>query len=341
MAPPSKHEPSNLSRLQLILDQMPHAFDTQAFHGTTPLHLAFHLRRYSAAKHLIERGANQALRDKQGRSVLHHLLDPDAEPALPASMFAAFWDLLDPALARSLATERMRGPAEAEFPLFYTPLAYWLSNETDSDDKKDTESSADLLRTILSKSNGAGLRVLDAAGNYPMHVAIRKRQPKLARVLLEFNPSMLGWENATGKTPLDILDREAERETLDFARRLSRGLGERYVVYKDNGKGVEWRMDEKVEFWRDVKEMKAKMGMKVGRRLASVFEANQLVRSLEVYREARERKERESEREKEREERESEGGQGQGRDEDSALGELGSFLRDARSEEENYEVEEF
>lgn len=324
MSPPSKSD--GLSRLQTVLDKMPKALDCQALDGMTPLHLAFQLRRYSAAKYLIERGANQALRDKHGRNILHHLLDAQAGP-LPSKMFEAMWDLIDPELVQSLATERMRG-TESDFPLFHTPLAYWLTSDGDhNQDVTQRAHSCDLLRAILNKSNGAGLGTMDGAGNYPIHTAIKKTHPALARVLLQYDPEILSWENATGKTALDILDREFERETLDFAHRLAKSIGVAEVVYGVPGAG--FRADEKAGFWQEVR------GLGNGKRkLVSVFEANQLVRSLDVYQEARERREREELR------REGQAVGSGAEDEHHALKELGWFLRNVRSEE-SYEVEEF
>lgn len=340
MSHPSKGD-TGLARLQLILDKMPKALDCQSFEGMTPLHLAFQLRRFSAAKYLISRGANQALRDKQGRNVLHHLLAPDAVP-LPPPMFEAMWNLLDPGLAQTLATERMRGPTDTDFPLFFTPLAYSLSNEnTNPDLSKRTRATA-LLRTILTKSHGAGLRVMDGAGNYPIHAAVKKPDPGLARVLLEFDAQMMSWENATGKTALDVLDRECERGTLEFARRVSKEISGRDVTYAvrnggygrgDNGGGV----DEKVKFWQ---EMRGKERSK--RRLASVFEANQLVRTLDVYRESRARKAAEAARREEAAEAEAEGREATEGEEkvEFALRELGGFLSEVVGME-SWEVEEF
>src|SRR5690606_23249191 len=66
----------------------------------------------------------------------------------------------------------------------------------------------------LQWTKRAGLRVMDGRGDYPIHLAIKKRLPKLAMVLVEHDVEVLYWENATGHTGLDLLDRMYQRETI-------------------------------------------------------------------------------------------------------------------------------
>jgi hypothetical protein len=272
-------------RLKLILNKMPNALNLQEWDGITPLQLAFQLRRLPAAKYLIERGANQALRDKQGYNILHDiLLGEEGERCIrSAKLLDSMCQMIDPALLETLAVQRMMDEAKLpgdvyptptfQPPALFTPLAAWLDGSSN-----DTQ-SPDVLRKILQWTNAAGLRTMDGKGDYPIHLAIKKGLPQLATVLLEHDPEVLYWENATGNTGLELLDRAYVRDIVDHWRQFSSDVCDDYA-----SDGFAYRKPYVLthfQQWQELREYCRSHPTK--RKLVGIFEANELVRRLESY----------------------------------------------------------
>src|SRR5690606_10154066 len=53
-------------------------------------------------------------------------------------------------------------------------------------------------------SEGQGLDMLNAAGDTSLHMAIMGRQLAIAKVLVDYKPSLLYRENAVGRTPAEV-----------------------------------------------------------------------------------------------------------------------------------------
>ncbi|KAK2765211.1 hypothetical protein FQN54_008910 [Arachnomyces sp. PD_36] len=195
MAPPSAE--SRNSHVELILQHSEASLNAKNRLGATPLHFAFSLRRIMAAKSLLAAGADATTRDNAGCNLLHLILSKGAGDKMKlTNLFEALCDLLDPELIKQLATQRTYAASKQEGWGLQTPLAHWLES---ADDR-----NVDMLQAILKVTGGKELYIMDGRGNYPIHQVVRETDTKLARVILEFDPSFAQTENATGVTPLEI-----------------------------------------------------------------------------------------------------------------------------------------
>ncbi|OAL28853.1 hypothetical protein AYO20_09333 [Fonsecaea nubica] len=176
-----------------LLEKMPQALEVRSTEGKTPLHLAFEVRRYYAAKKLIAAGADQLAKDNAGRNILHMVLStiPTDRPALLDSVLG----MLDQNIVGPLLHERCSNVESSGV----TPLAMFLTRITD---KTGWEKS---LKLILSLSGGKDLEKMDGAGDYPLHSVVRLGHQNLVKFIVEYRPGLLYWENATGMTVGDVV----------------------------------------------------------------------------------------------------------------------------------------
>ncbi|KAK2738639.1 hypothetical protein FQN57_006957 [Myotisia sp. PD_48] len=281
LAQPSK-EDDGVERVRLVLERFPHLLDSQAFLGLSPLHLALSRRSVPVAKFLIDSGANQALRDSRGRNILHHILRPHSgDPITSCETLESMLKLIDPQLAGSaLATDRAKGPWTDQTSLEYsTPLNYWLTGNNVVADNPE------VLREILKFTGGAELKIMDARGEYPIHTAINDGHISLVKVLVEYNPGSLQWENATGWTAMECLNRSYERTCIlqgenlrNFIRTIP-SLEYRRVFGFTDHKMIDRQL---VSAWQDMNSYLEALpsGTTTERRLVSVLDAHELVRRL-------------------------------------------------------------
>ncbi|KAL2435389.1 hypothetical protein ABEF95_015901 [Exophiala dermatitidis] len=176
--------------------------DSRAADGRTPLYVAFEAGRYYAAKKLIEAGADVTIRDDTGRNVLHALLDQidHRHHALLRSVLR----LMDSETVGRLLLERCNDNTETTTatPTILTPLALFLNRIDISSTRSDWERS---LALLLSYPNGQDLEIMDGADDYPLHTAVRRGHLGLVRFIVEYRPSLLYFENATGMTPAQVV----------------------------------------------------------------------------------------------------------------------------------------
>lgn len=178
-----------------------------------PIVLALQLRRLFAIRLLLTSGADQTTRDISGRNLLHTIVQNanewiGANTCSNAYLIRTVIDLLDPTALKDMFLQRcsLNNPllpsairSAGAGPGSTTPLALWLHC---------THHDSDVLSMLLNYSKGVDLTVMDGAGDYPLHVAVRNRQSSLAKIILDWNPELLYWENATGMTPFDIVQKE-------------------------------------------------------------------------------------------------------------------------------------
>jgi ankyrin repeat protein len=200
MAPP---RPESLKLIQYLLKTMPEAVEARSDCQYTPLSLAFSLRRFDAARILIEAGANQTVRDHEGDNILHLLLSSTSKlhsSSAHAEHIKTFLDLVDQRLIPSLLIER-----SAASPGSLTPLACWLRQASYSESKE----SEDMLRMLLgyasSYGNNEHLEMLDGSGETPVHTVVKNNQRVWLKVMLEFRPDLLYRENSVGRTPYELV----------------------------------------------------------------------------------------------------------------------------------------
>lgn len=212
IAPPNAQ--TGNSHVELVLQHVGAFLNAKNSAGLTPLLLAFSLRRIMAAKLLIKAGADSTARDTSGRNLLHLILVGDVSGSLTLSnLFKALCDILDPELIKQLAIQRTY-PATRDMGWgLKTPLAHWI--------QRSTNCSVDMLRMILKATGGKDLYIMDATGNYPIHQMVRRMEVEPAQVMLEFDPTLAQIENATGVTPLELSETKLQRSQLLSSSELS------------------------------------------------------------------------------------------------------------------------
>lgn len=265
-------EPSpdiGIERLRITLNAIPESLDYRIFDGITSLHIAFSLHRISAARYLIQRGADQEARDNKGCNILHHMMkSPTTLTERPRSfkVFQTLWDLVNTRVVEKLAMQRTKSDTSGDLD-FSTPLMLLTQDFF----------IPEIPRYVLQKTNGAGLRVMNGQGDYPLHMAIQNHNYKVARVLIDHDPEILHWENATGLTALDLLDLAYQREAASIGKTLAERIQNecRGFIGKPPTK-----RSSLAEFWAEIQEYCAAHPMK--RKLASVMDANELVRRLDA-----------------------------------------------------------
>jgi ankyrin repeat protein len=192
-------EDDSTKRIEMVLSRFPRALDRKSSKGITALELAFSLRRIPAARYLIKEGADLTLRDKASRNVLHYILRPRDNEVIPSlATLKEMLDLIDKRLLKPMFLERC-----SLEPTSLTPLAYWLHGDLGRCGNRSDE-LPELLNAILDYSGNEVLELMDGAGDYPLHVLVKKGYHKLVSVVLSRNPSLLFRENAVGMTPLEM-----------------------------------------------------------------------------------------------------------------------------------------
>lgn len=275
------HTDGTQATLDFLLDKMPHYLEIRSAEGKTPLHLAFELGRYYAAKKLIEAGANQTVRDNLGRNILHSILD--TIPADRTPLLRSILDILDQKLIPSLLLERSSGTESSGC----TPIALFLGRITSSSGWEES------LKLILSHSNGKDLEKLDGAGDYPLHSIVRRGHQELLKFLVDYRPGLLYWENATGMTVSDVVTTSYLQSQVDHYPTLD-NTAERSVAHQpakdfvsekrteeegtrdkdESARSSEWRM------YHLIHSLMAKHPGK--RKLVSLHDANEVARRLAV-----------------------------------------------------------
>lgn len=199
-----KQTSDSLEMLKYLTEALPDAVEAKSADGLTPLLLAFRLRSIEAARILIDAGADQTARDKDGMNLLHQMLFEQTEDK-DESKPRLLTQLIDPRLISSMCLQRC-----SLDPGALTPLALWLA-QVHQYTKRHVQVA--IARLILGYSHGEELSMLNGEGHTPLHVITRDhgrnnrfKHRDLATLILEHRPEMVGWENATGKTPMDLVE---------------------------------------------------------------------------------------------------------------------------------------
>lgn len=204
---------------------MPHCLSVKSVEGYTPLALAFYLHRVEFAKILLQAGADQTARDKNGRNLLHLLFWTTPDSPKSIENFQKMLDLVDPLLIPSMLLER-----SCLHPGSVTPFSQWINSKWPTPMSwhqtvnEEPESNLALVRKILDFAQGTGqkhLEVLNGAGNSVVHDAVRLQVPKTLKLLLERRPDLLHLENATGSTPKELAETAWVRDVTSDPPRLN------------------------------------------------------------------------------------------------------------------------
>lgn len=276
LSPPK--EDGTQPTFDFLLEKMPHALDLRSLDGQTPLHLAFEVGRYYAAKKLIAAGANQSTKDKVGRNILHTIMSTIAVER--SGLLRSLLGMLNNEVVATLLLERCSAVESSG----NTPLAVFLSRIRDETGWEES------LQIILSFSGGKDLQKMDGAGDYPLHNVVKMGHRKLVEFIVEYRPGLLYWENATGMTVSDVVTTSYLRNQIDHPPQLIR-TSERSIKdqpagdFTKNGEGVKESENDdtanRSDLWRMnrlITSLMAKYPAK--RKLVGLQDANEVAKRL-------------------------------------------------------------
>ncbi|KAJ5835857.1 hypothetical protein N7447_001883 [Penicillium robsamsonii] len=199
--------------VQYLVDHHPECLEVRSTEGLTPLALAMSLHKVRFARILVEAGANQAVRDREARNLLHLILVSDrGRVCKNSNRFNRLLDLLDKQLYPTMLMERAGEGSRTPFARWLDAYSYFTPadpaiprppNSGQTDDEIIT-SMTNLILDLANSTDQKHLELFDEAGNTPVHNAIKKAFPQVLRLLLDRRPDMLNRENATGTTPLEM-----------------------------------------------------------------------------------------------------------------------------------------
>lgn len=179
----------------------PDAATIRSQDGKTALLLAFSLFREDEAKILIEAGADQTARDKQGSNIVHELLQQSVNTVTSTArleLLDRMLDLIDKRLLASLLTERNSAAHSS-----CTPFAWFIKKSLRSGNISWAKKVAD---KILRRSEGAELGMIDGEGGTCLHHAVLDTNLEFCEYLIGCDPCLINRENSTGRTPYEVVE---------------------------------------------------------------------------------------------------------------------------------------
>ncbi|EGP89184.1 uncharacterized protein MYCGRDRAFT_92101 [Zymoseptoria tritici IPO323] len=283
--------PKSAAVLRYLVKVMPEAIDAKSADGLTPLLIAFRLGRQDAAAILIEAGADQTIRDDEGRNLVHSLLMNSFTSSAHVQRLRTMFDLIDDRLLADMLMERSTAAPGA-----LTPLAQWTQSAIYFAHNWQSFND-DAVRLLLQYSKGIELSIINGEGHTPLHVAVRSKMKSLTKIILEHDPTLLLRENTTGRTPFEMAeDADIAAAVQDvpalpssrnqiYRRRqittLSKPICEREAKTFLPGYGVQ-ELSKHEAILRMMREAKARLEEegRAKRRLVTLNEANEVARRL-------------------------------------------------------------
>lgn len=269
----SKPGPKKNALVEYLLKIFPDSVNIKTVGGQTPLLLAYQMKQPKLAKILVEHGADQTYRDSQGRNLLHALLDQvrlgDKADKYLASLHVLI-GLIDRRVLTSLFTERC-----SNNPGSLTPLHSWLLSRPYGDER-----AVDVLNAYLDHSKGVELDLINGAGDTPMHSIVSEQDVPFLKAVVGRRPELLHRENATGRTPADVVfDRDnvakiQDVQTLNHGSRHIDVVDRELSAFIPPKEGVVKKPKWK-DAWKSALESNPKK-----RKLVSLSEANEVARRL-------------------------------------------------------------
>ncbi|KAM0287752.1 hypothetical protein ACHAQH_000283 [Verticillium albo-atrum] len=282
--------------IQYLTQACPSSLEYKTTSGDTPLWLAFYLGRVDFAKTLIDAGANQSVRNKQGQNIIHAALQ-----WLPkAHNLKDLLELMDGNLRAHLLLQRSNLQDEGT-----TPLHSWVNKCPNSfvhtrwTKYANKEEETAVLQLLLGYSRGAELAMLNGAGDTPLHSAVISNNKVLINALLTYRPSLLYRENAVGRTPAEVAHTRVISKRFDQPRsvpshfsdwngpsNLPQRNADKFTMDKRGRDGKTKIMGDDEETWGLLMEyLERHPG---SRRLVSLSEANDVAKRLgEEYKASR------------------------------------------------------
>lgn len=171
--------------IKYLLNWNPRLLEKRSLGGLTPLHVAAKYQGAGIIKMLLDAGANPRAKDGQGCNALHYMLDSvscqcgddDVEKKIEA---------FSPTDIKTLLLEPSR---DGQLPL-------WRAKDF----------CADLAQFCHKYTEGADLGMPNELGEYPLHTVVKSGTMDFIRYYVSAKPEVVGWENATGFTPLELAE---------------------------------------------------------------------------------------------------------------------------------------
>ncbi|KAJ5279306.1 hypothetical protein N7478_004678 [Penicillium angulare] len=265
--------------VQYLVNHHPECLEARSASGHTPLSLTFARGDVNYARILINGGANQTVRDPQGRNLLHFIFVTDTGGVcIKAEEARPLIDLLDKNLIPSMLLQRAGDES-------MTPLASWLHHNAQWDKKRSKVFQ--LLLDLGASSNQKQLELLSGSGNSPVHDTVKKQCPGALRLILDSRPDLLYRENATGNTPIDrIVDLWINQNTRQAPKRAFDGNSGNYGNTWNNTinrppreflESYDSRTDVDIMYKICQDQAQSQPGK---RKLVSLFEANEVAKRL-------------------------------------------------------------
>ncbi|CZT02079.1 related to ankyrin [Rhynchosporium agropyri] len=191
----SRSQKKYLALIKQLVSVAPETVNQKSSEGLTPLHLAVLACEPDVISILLTAGANQRLRDKAGRNVVHHMLAPKNDLRVNTSVknLEEMIILFEKHAVKDMILERC-----TERPGALTPLAYYMAKNQGKHRKPD------IVSALSHFSNGEDLTMINGEGDLPLHTAVKQGMSQLTSFLLSLNPSLLYRENAIGRTPFEM-----------------------------------------------------------------------------------------------------------------------------------------
>ncbi|KAL2822695.1 ankyrin repeat-containing domain protein [Aspergillus cavernicola] len=282
----SKHTEESQQLVAYLVENMPQCLEVKSADEYTPLAVAFQTHKLKFARILINAGANQAVRCKEGMNLLHLLLSSFHKYNHDSS-FHDLLHLINPLLVPSMLVER----CSSSQPGSLTPIALYMCKVWNNHHQSKSSKS---LRTILDLADITGqkhLELLDGSGNTPLHTAINAQHVTPLALFLERRPDLLHRENAVGSTPAELAENkwiskmtsdppQAPKSSVNYAY-TGMDLSACHIVSKAAGEFVKKPVRGSTE--RDIYKL---CGAKAGeresekRKLVSLFDGNEVAKRL-------------------------------------------------------------
>jgi hypothetical protein len=185
LAPASDESlPNLLETLKYLLEIRPELLEKRSLGGLTPLHVACKTARPEIIKLLLDSGADARKKDGHGKNMMHYIIAKHHGHG-DGSCLKTRIDIFNPRHVEEMLLEADRDGC--------------LPRQFHGMDRPE-------LELVTEFCSGKDLRIMSPQGEYPLHLAVKNADLGLAKHVLEHVPQQVGWENATGITPLEMVE---------------------------------------------------------------------------------------------------------------------------------------
>lgn len=171
--------------IKYLLSWKPQLLEKRSLGGLTPLHVAAKHQGAGIIKMLLDAGANAKATDGKGYNAMHYMLD-------------------------SVACQCGNDDVEKKIEAFGKETAKELLLSAGRDGQlpmwRATDFKFDLAEYVHKYTGGADMGMPNALGEFPLHTEVKRGNLDYIRYYVAQKPEVVGWENATGFTPLEMAE---------------------------------------------------------------------------------------------------------------------------------------